>query len=72
MQNFLFKSCKIWNTFPNNVFEKNNIILYPVKKQTQISQLLYHLSKFVWKIFNEQTVIGLEETWRKINLNFKA
>ena len=24
-QNFLFKSCKIWNTFAKNIFEKNKI-----------------------------------------------
>ena len=70
-QNFLFKSCKIWNTFAKDIFEKNKINInrgYIIPGEDANSDLSASVSimkdRFTKILLNRQTN-GSDEAWEK-------
>ena len=70
-KNFLFKSCKIWNTFAKDIFEKNRINInrgYIIPGEEANSDLSASVTiikdRFTKILLNRQTS-GSDETWEK-------
>ena len=70
-QNFLFKSCKIWNTFAKDIFEKNRINInrgYIIPGEEANSDLSASVTiikdRFTKILLNRQTS-GSDEIWEK-------
>ena len=74
MQNFMFKSCKIWNSFNKDVFEKNKInnrfgyIIPGEEANTDLSTSVGFIKNRLEKVLLSKQSSGLEEIWGKNQL----
>ena len=70
-QNFLFKSCKIWNTFAKDIFEKNKIninrgnVIPGEEANSDLSTLETIIKDRFTKILLNRQTSGSDETWEK-------
>ena len=73
-QNFLFKSCKIWNTFAKDILEKNKIngslgyIIPGEEANSDLSASVVFIKDRLTKILMGKQSSGLDEIWEKSHL----
>ena len=73
-QNFLFKSCKIWNTFVKDILEKNKIngtlgyIIPGEEANSDLSASVVFIKDRLTKILIGKQSSGLDEIWEKSHL----
>ena len=69
--NFLFKSCKIWNTFAKDIFEKNKIninrgyIIPGEEANSDLSASVTIMKDRYTTIFLNRQTNGSDDTWEK-------